>query len=103
MSRAVTADRVEAIAEQPMDVRLDPVTDRAYVLDRPASRVRDIPRLHHRWHIWAGIAAAHCDRPIGVQLYLQGELLGLASGEIEADLAHGLHDLRPNRSGGFGA
>ncbi len=97
VGRAVAADRLEALARSargraPRSRRGSRAPPRSAC--RPG---RDVPRLHHRRHIRAGIAAAHRDRPVGVQLHLERELLGLASGEINADLAHRLDD-RPAKS-----
>src|SRR5665213_380434 len=108
MGGTVGADRIEAILDQLTDVRLDAVADRSHLLDWPPGRVRYIPRFDTSRHIWAGVVATHRDRPISVELHLEGQLLGLAPSQVDADLAHRLHHRGPNLrrrlgAGGLGA
>src|SRR5664279_2649191 len=87
MSGTVGVDRCEALDHKLVYVTGDEVADRAHLLQCLAGRVGNIPRLDRRRYIGAGVSAAHRDRPIGLKLHLTGQLLGLASGEVEADLA----------------
>ena len=98
---AVTADLVGASVDQFADTAFDLVADLAHLLERLASGVVDFPVLDAADHIWAAALAVECDRLVRVELHLELDLLGLAVGNVDADLAHCLDDVRPDLGSGL--
>ena len=77
-------------------------------VERLACRVGDVPVIDAGRDVGTDVAAAHRHRPVGVQLHLDREALGLVAGEVDSDLAHHLDDFGPHlarglRAGGLGA
>ena len=96
MCGAVGADRIEPVLDEVDDTRLDSVADGADFLDRLAPRIKDVPVLDRRGDIRALCAAGERDRPVGVELHLQGQLLRLAAREVDPHLPHRVDDGRPD-------
>jgi hypothetical protein len=77
----------------------DEVADLAHLIQRAASRVGNIAVIDASGHVRAHVAAAHGHRPVGVQLHLDREALGLQTRQVNTDLAHHLDDLGPHLRG----
>ena len=82
---------------------LDVVADAAYLVERPASGVGDVPVLDYRGDVRALGAAREGDCPVGVQLHLERQLLRSPALQVDADLAHRLDDDRVDAVAGLGA
>src|ERR1039458_5826352 len=76
MRGAVILNLADAIVHEPRDAFFDVIANRADFFDRAAGGVGDLPILDSRRNVRAGPAAGHRDRPVGVQLHLDCELLG---------------------------
>ena len=103
MCGAVGVDRFELVDREFPDVPVDHVADLAHLVDRPARRVGDVPRIDGRRDVWARVTAPHRDRPVGVQLHLDRQLLWLAPADVEPGLAHHLDYLGPYLPSRIGA
>ena len=100
---AVGSERMASslVSIRSMHAQLDLVADRADLLQREAGRVGDVPRLDGGRDVRAHVAAAHRDRPVGVQLQLADQLARLSIGEIDPDLGHRFDDLGQTWRAGF--
>ena len=85
------------------DPLLDQVADLPHLLERLAGRIGDVPVVDARRDVGADVAAAHRHRPVGVQLHLDRQALGLVAGEVDSDLAHHLDHFGPDLAPGLGA
>ena len=92
---------VGAVRDQLRDVVLNLIADHPDLFDRLARGVVDIPVLDGRRDVGAAGAARQRDRPIGVQLHLEIELLRALCGEVDADFQHRPDDLGVHRVGGL--
>src|SRR5918995_1480430 len=96
MSGSVRADGIEAGIDELLDARLELVANEPDLLEWLPGRVRDVPVFDGGGDIRTLSAAGERDRPVGVQLHLQGQLLWTTAGDVYPDLAHRLDHGGPN-------
>src|SRR5919204_1026238 len=101
MRGLIGSDVVEPRLDEVADTLLDLVPDLAHPLEWLAGWVVPPPVLDLRGNEGAACLAVEGDRPVGVQLHLEVELLRVAVADVDPDLAHRLDHVRPDRSGGL--
>src|SRR5215475_8630887 len=88
--------------EQRLDATADVIANRADLLDREPGRIGQVPvEITLAGVDRAGVAAAHGDHNVGSLHLVSSKWLGELSGDVEADLGHGLDDGGVELAGGL--
>ena len=96
-------DLVDVVVQEVRYALGDEVADLPHLLDRLAGGIGDVPVIDAGGDVRADVAAAHRHGPVGVQLHLDRQALGLVAGEVDSDLAHHLDHFGPHLARGLGA